>query len=118
MENKQETRATISRLIPLTNNGRCDWSETSQKNQYKLTLGANVIYIGKSTKLLNAYDVEIVDNIGNVVTKEHYGTPEDSIETSILYSSIEAFLDRKYRKHMQEISEKLSELENSEAIIA
>ena len=113
-----ETKATISRLIPLTNDGRCDWSETSQKNQYKLALGANVIYIGKSTKLLNAYDVEIVDSMGNVVTKERYKTPEDSIETSILFSSIEAFLDRKYRKHMQEISDILTELEKSTVVIA
>lgn len=118
MENKLETRATISRLIRLTDDGRCDWSETSQKNQYKLTLGTNVIYIGKSTNLLNAYDVEIVDSIGNLVSKEHYRTPEESIETSILYSSIESFLDRKYRKHMQEISDKLTELENSDVIIA
>lgn len=113
-----ETKGTICRLIPLTNDGRCDWSETSQKNQYKLTLGTNVIYIGKSTGLQNAYDVEIVDSIGNVVTKEHYRTPEDSIETCMLYSSIEAFLDRKYRKHMQEISDKLDELEKSTVVIA
>ena len=118
MVNKMETKATISRLIPLTKGGRCDWSETSQKNQYKLTLGDNVIYIGKSTKLLDAYEVEIVDSMGNVVTKEQYRTPEDSIETSALYSSIEAFLDRKYRKHMQEISDKLDELEKSTVVIA
>ena len=70
MDYKQETLDVIRRLISLTDNGRCNWSETSQKNQYKLILGSNVFYVGKSTKFLNAYDVEIVDNVGNYITKE------------------------------------------------
>lgn len=118
MANKAETIATIQRLIGLTDQGRCDWQETSQLGQYKLSIGTSSFYISKSRKLINSYDVEIQDYYENTITKELYENKNNSSDAEHLYEAIARFMHRKYQKQMKEISDKLDALEKSGIVIA
>lgn len=119
MNKNQETLQVIQKLIKLTDDGKCDWEETSQNNQYKLLIGLTEIYVSYNKSLIKSYSFDIYDLHGSRVTSENYVESDVSYqEVERLYKSILDFQTRKYKKKMREIGEQLDYLDKSQNVIA